>query len=205
MTVSPGSSRAANWSSVDCTTPAGSISQTLLGFSSLSTRSWREEAAVALLLQFLYGLPVEVVDDTAMAVTHQPAHEIGAHPAEPDHAELHGCVGGHGRLPVLQSAVVTDDCVGGRAVAGLRLLGDAVMSSPSAVTAPAPVRPRLPAGVNPYFVNTSGTPASAELFGRTEALRVPEPTSGISAFRSGSWTYFMSAFLLPWDDAQPIP
>jgi hypothetical protein len=34
-----------------------------------------------------------------MPVAHEPPHEVGPHPAEPDHAELHGPVSRHVPLP----------------------------------------------------------------------------------------------------------
>ena len=36
------------------------------------------------------GLGADVVDDAGVAVAHQAAHDVRAHPAEADHAELHG-------------------------------------------------------------------------------------------------------------------
>jgi hypothetical protein len=55
----------------------------------------RGRAGRALALQLLHvGFGV-VIDDAAVAVPHQPADEVGTHPPEPDHAELHGPVSGH--------------------------------------------------------------------------------------------------------------
>jgi len=54
----------------------------------------------ALALQLPYCAFVEVIDHTVVAVAHEPAHEVRAHPAESDHAELHGGVGSHGCSPV---------------------------------------------------------------------------------------------------------
>ena len=72
------------------------MSQTARGFSSFATKSSSEVAADrALAFELPHGLLVEVVDDAAVAVPHQPADEVGAHPPEPDHAELHGSVGCH--------------------------------------------------------------------------------------------------------------
>ena len=35
------------------------------------------------------GVGADVVDDAGVAVAHQPAHDVRAHPAQADHAELH--------------------------------------------------------------------------------------------------------------------
>src|SRR5688572_27291313 len=37
----------------------------------------------------MHGILAPVVNDAAMAGAHQPPHDIAAHPAEPDHPELH--------------------------------------------------------------------------------------------------------------------
>ena len=96
MTMSSASSSGISWSSVDCTMAAGSMSQRARGFSSLATKSSSEPAPVApSRLELLDRVGVDVVDDAAVAVAHQPADEVGPHPAEPDHAELHWLVGCH--------------------------------------------------------------------------------------------------------------
>ena len=43
----------------------------------------------------LYGIGRDVVADAAMTVLHEPPDDPGAHPAEPDHSELHWSSGGH--------------------------------------------------------------------------------------------------------------
>ena len=54
-------------------------------------------------LEFLDGVGRDVVADAPVAVLHQTAHDPGAHPAEPDHSELHGGVRGHSvPLPVVR-------------------------------------------------------------------------------------------------------
>ena len=36
-----------------------------------------------------HGVRADVVDDAGVAVAHQPSHDVRAHPAQADHAELH--------------------------------------------------------------------------------------------------------------------
>ena len=36
------------------------------------------------------GIGADVVDDAGVAVAHQAAHDVRAHPAQANHAELHG-------------------------------------------------------------------------------------------------------------------
>jgi hypothetical protein len=46
--------------------------------------------------QRLDRVGVDVVGHAAVAVAHEPADEVGAHPAEPDHPELHRRISWHG-------------------------------------------------------------------------------------------------------------
>src|SRR5580698_785404 len=46
--------------------------------------------------QRLDRVGVDVVDHAVVAVAHEPADEVGAHPAEPDHPELHRRISWHG-------------------------------------------------------------------------------------------------------------
>src|ERR1039457_5234442 len=80
-------------------------------------------AGRALILELLDVGRSVVVDHAAMAVPHQPADEVGPHPAQPDHAKLHRLVGCHVRSPrfrflgpqrlALQAAVAPDERIGG--------------------------------------------------------------------------------------------
>jgi hypothetical protein len=44
----------------------------------------------ALALELVDRAEVDVVDDAFVAFAQEPAHDVGAHPAEADHSELHG-------------------------------------------------------------------------------------------------------------------
>src|SRR3954470_4811563 len=98
--MSPGSSRPDNSTIVPCViAPAGNMTQTARGLSSRRTnsaRSWLPRApppprprARPLAGERPDRLVAFGVDDAAMAGAHQPPHDIAAHPAEPDHPELH--------------------------------------------------------------------------------------------------------------------
>jgi hypothetical protein len=50
----------------------------------------RGGAGGALVLERLHRTWIQVIDDTIVPVTHQPADDVRAHPAQPDHSELHG-------------------------------------------------------------------------------------------------------------------
>ena len=58
----------------------------------------RRCAAGTLRLQRLHRSRVHVVADAAVPVAHEAPHEVGAHPAEPHHAELHRRVRCHAFL-----------------------------------------------------------------------------------------------------------
>ena len=49
----------------------------------------RTGTGCAVLDQFGYRIRVGVIDDAGVSVLHQAPHDIGAHPAESDHSELH--------------------------------------------------------------------------------------------------------------------
>ena len=49
-----------------------------------------QEEATALLLELLHGLRAHVVYHAFVAVAQQAPHHVCAHPAQPDHADLHG-------------------------------------------------------------------------------------------------------------------
>ena len=53
-------------------------------------------------LQVCSGGPVAVVHDTLVAGALQPPDQVGAHPAEADHAKLHPCSFGSGRARMLR-------------------------------------------------------------------------------------------------------
>jgi hypothetical protein len=63
----------------------------------------------AIRFQTLDRVGVHVIGDAAVAVAHQPADEVGAHPAESDHPQLHRLVSWH--LSPFEFAVLTDQCV----------------------------------------------------------------------------------------------
>ena len=91
MMMSPGSISAATWSTIRPVIAAGSISQALRGFVSLPTNSSIEAAPIAPSVdQRRDARRVDVVDDAFMAVAHQAAHHVGAHPAQSHHSDLHG-------------------------------------------------------------------------------------------------------------------
>ena len=70
--------------------PAGTITQTARGALSFEASSSSEEAPSAPSpASVVDRVGVDVVDDAAVAVAHQPAGHVGAHPAEPDHSEFH--------------------------------------------------------------------------------------------------------------------
>ena len=97
MMMSSGLQQLASASTVaSVISPAGSITQTVRGFSSLPTNSSSAPARRALAGERRDRLRVPVVDDAVMARAHQPADDVAAHPAEADHAELH--------LPLLSSS-----------------------------------------------------------------------------------------------------
>ncbi len=75
---------------------AGSMSQAARGLSSLDAKSASEAAPVApSLLQLLDHVGVDVVHDAAVPVAHEAPDQVGPHPSEADHAELHGLVSCH--------------------------------------------------------------------------------------------------------------
>ena len=83
-------------SSSSVISPAGTITQTARGFSSFGANSVERGRAVgAVGLERRDGVREDVVADAAVPVAHEPPDDAGAHPAEPDHPELHGCVRGH--------------------------------------------------------------------------------------------------------------
>ena len=92
MIASPASSRSASSLTVlSVISPAGTMTQTARGLSSLATKSSSESAPVAPSPASVDdGVGVDVVDDALVAVAHQPANDVRAHPPEADHAELHG-------------------------------------------------------------------------------------------------------------------
>ena len=55
----------------------------------------------ALSLELLDGGIIDVEDDAGMAIAHQAADEVGAHPAKADHAELHWVLSSHVSLLAL--------------------------------------------------------------------------------------------------------
>ena len=70
--------------------PAGTMIHARRGTSSLATKSSSELAPVAPSRDERRDrVGADVVDDARVAVAHQPAHDVRAHPAEADHAELH--------------------------------------------------------------------------------------------------------------------
>ena len=64
--------------------------QAARGAVSLAANSSSEDAPVAPSpASSVTASGVDVVHDALVAVAHQPAHDVGAHPAESDHPELH--------------------------------------------------------------------------------------------------------------------
>ena len=91
MIASPDSSRAARSLTVDSViSPAGTITQAARGVLELGDEVVeRVGAGRALARERRDRVGVDVVDDALVAVAHQPAHDVRAHPAESDHSELH--------------------------------------------------------------------------------------------------------------------
>ena len=58
----------------------------------------RRRADGAIVRQRLDRVGAHVVADAAMAVAHQPPHDVGAHPPQSDHPELHRCLSRHHQL-----------------------------------------------------------------------------------------------------------
>ena len=88
--MSPLSSLGTRSWSVASTTPAGTISQMARGLLSFLTNSSRESLPVAPSPEScLTESALRSIHDALMAVFLEPAHHVGAHPAEPDHAKLH--------------------------------------------------------------------------------------------------------------------
>ena len=50
----------------------------------------REAAGRSLTLKLLDGIGIHIKDDTFVPVTHQTANDVGTHPAQTDHSQLHG-------------------------------------------------------------------------------------------------------------------
>ena len=91
MIVSPGSSTSASAAIVlSVISPAGTITQTVRGFSSFADEVLeRRPRRRAVGGERLHRVRADVVADAAVAVAHQPPDDARAHPAEPDHPELH--------------------------------------------------------------------------------------------------------------------
>ena len=91
MIASPDSSRSArSLTVVSVISPAGTITQAARGALQLGDEVVeRVGAGRALAGQRRDRVGVDVVDDALVAVAHQPADDVGAHPPESDHAELH--------------------------------------------------------------------------------------------------------------------
>ena len=84
--IRPDSSTIVSW----VISPAGSITQTARGVSSLRTNSARSPLRRRLRRPVAtHRVGAFIVDDAAMAVPHQPPHDIAAHPAQTDHPKLH--------------------------------------------------------------------------------------------------------------------
>ena len=92
MIASPASSFAASSVTVlSVISPAGTITQAARGLLELGDEVLeRVGAGRALAGERRDRVGVDVVDDALVAVAHQPADEVRAHPPEADHAELHG-------------------------------------------------------------------------------------------------------------------
>ena len=97
MIVSPGSSTSASAVIVfDVMSPAGTITQHRARLLELRREVLeRGRAGRAVGLERLDRVRRDVVADAGVPVVHEPADDPGAHPAEPDHSELHGSVRGH--------------------------------------------------------------------------------------------------------------
>ncbi len=91
MIASPDSSRSASSLTVlSVISPAGTITQTARGCVELGDEVVeRVGAGGALAGERGDRVRVDVVDDALVAVAHQAAHDVRAHPSESDHPELH--------------------------------------------------------------------------------------------------------------------
>ena len=75
---------------VSVISPAGTMIHARRGTSSLRDEVLeRARARRSLGVERRDGVGADVVDDAGVAVAHQPAHDVRAHPAQADHAELH--------------------------------------------------------------------------------------------------------------------
>ena len=75
--------------------------QTARGLSSLEASSSSDRRALgAVRFECLHGIRGDVVADAVMTVAKQPPDEPGAHPAEPDHSQLHWRVRCHPVSPL---------------------------------------------------------------------------------------------------------
>ena len=90
MMMSPSANRAASSSTVSPVKAAGTMTHAARGAVSLATKSSSEVAPVAPSpsSSSTDGL-VDVEHDALVAVAHEAADQVGAHPPESDHAELH--------------------------------------------------------------------------------------------------------------------
>ena len=67
------------------------MTQTARGRSQLADKFLQREAAGrTLTLELLDGIGIHIEDDTFVPVAHQTANDIGTHPAQTDHSQLHG-------------------------------------------------------------------------------------------------------------------
>mgnify|MGYP003693836007 CR=1 FL=1 len=71
--------------------PAGIMTQTARGRCNLPTNSSSvKTAGGTLALELLDGIGIHVEDNTFVPVAHQTANDVGTHPAQTDHSQLHG-------------------------------------------------------------------------------------------------------------------
>ncbi len=90
MMMSPGSIFLPSSITVSPVNAAGTITHTARGLLSLATNSSRVVGAGrALACELLHRVGVDVVDDALVAVAHESADEVRAHPTQSHHAELH--------------------------------------------------------------------------------------------------------------------
>ena len=91
MIASPGSRTAATSPTVfSVISPDGTITQTARGAESIEASSCERAGSVgALAGEGRDGVGVDVVDDAAVAVSHQPPRHVRAHPTESDDPDLH--------------------------------------------------------------------------------------------------------------------
>ena len=90
------------------TTAAGTINQTARGFSSFFTKSASDEAPTAFsAVSSFTGSGDRSIDHALMPAPEKPPHHVRAHPAKPNHSQLHELTPFSEQLELFVSACLT--------------------------------------------------------------------------------------------------